>query len=165
MPTPITRTLARLDLVGDVRGQIPAFEDRDVEKAAISSEVVRADADRIELRLSGAARVVAKAGSPAGVARGADAPKAVERGSDGAFLGRATHDSRTGRFVAFERVAMGSRWGATRYNLRDGDLGPAPMGVLFSLAGDAPADHVAPASMGEYGSGAPRRHPDERRPS
>ena len=156
VPSAITRRLVRLNLVDDVRGQTPAFADRAIEKAMLSSEVVRVDGNRVDLRLVGEARVVAKGTWPVGGFRDMDSPKPQERGFDGQLLGRATFDRKTGRFVAFELVALGSRWGATQYNGRTDDLGPAPMGVAFSLAGDAPADRVAPASMWEYGWGAPR---------
>ncbi len=144
VPTAIVRRLARLYLVDNVRGQTPAFEDRAIERAVITSEVVRVTGDRVELRLVGEARIVANAAD------------SKERGYDGRLLGRATFDRKTSRFVAFELLALGSRWGATRYNGREGDPGPAPMGVLFSLADDAPSDRVAPASMWEYGWGGPR---------
>ena len=156
VPVAITRRLARLYLVDDVRGQTPAFEDRSIEHATLVSEVVRVDKDRVELRLAGEARLVAKGTWPVGDFRDPSPLKPQERGFDGAFLGHATYDRATGRFLAFEMLALGSRWGATQYNGRGDDLGPAPMGVSFSLAGDTPADHVAPASMWEYGWGAPR---------
>lgn len=156
VPAATARRLARLYLVDDVRGQTPAFEDRSIERATLSSEVVRVDRDRIELRLSGEARLVEKGTWPTGDVRDPTPLKLQERGFDGPFLGHATFDRATGRFVAFEMLVLGSRWGATQYNGRRDDLGPAPMGVSFSLAGDTAADRVAPASMWEYGWGAPR---------
>jgi hypothetical protein len=156
VPTAIVRRVVRLYLVDDVRGQTPAFEDRSIERATLSSEVVRTDKDRVEIRLTGGARVVEKGSWPVGGFRDARAPTAQERGFDGEFLGHATFDRASGRFVAFEMLALGSRWGATQYNGRTDDPGPAPMGVSFSLAGDTAADRVAPASMWEYGWGAPR---------
>ena len=156
VPAPIVRRIARLYLVDDVRGQTPAYEDRAIEKASLSAEVARVEDRRVVLRLVGEARVVAKGRWPVGGVRDMNAPTPQERGFDGKFLGRATFDVATGRFVAFELVALGSRWGATQYNGRTDDPGPAPMGVAFTLAGDSPADHVAPASMWEYGWGGPR---------
>jgi hypothetical protein len=156
VPAPITRRIVRLYLVDDVRGQTPAYEDRAIEKAALSSEVASVDGTRVTLRLLGEARVVAKGTWPIGGFRDMNAPQPQERGFDGRLLGHATFDRATGRFVAFELLALGSRWGATQYNGRADDLGPAPMGVAFTLAGDAPADRVAPASMWGYGWGPPR---------
>jgi hypothetical protein len=45
-------------------------------------------------------------------------------------------------------VAIGSRWGGTRYNGRRRDADPAPIGILFSLADDTPCERVAPAFSG-----------------
>jgi hypothetical protein len=43
-----------------------------------------------------------------------------------------------------DRRALG-RWGRTQYNVRRGDLDEAPIGLLFTLAGDEPCERVAPA--------------------
>lgn len=156
VPAPLVRRLVRLNLVDNVRGQTPPFPDDAVERASLRSEVTAVEGDLVTLRLTGDVRVVHR-----GRWRGADfgdakAPSEQERGFEGTLLGYATFDRSKDRFTAFEMVALGSRWGATQYNGRADDPGPAPMGVVFSLAGDAPADRVAPAAMWEYGWGAPR---------
>ena len=74
----------------------------------------------------------------------------TERGFEGKLLGRATFDPKTERFVAFELVAVGERWGATRYNFRT-DLDRSPFGFASVLAGDKPIHHVAPAFVDNYG--------------
>src|SRR5262245_29858240 len=53
LPEAIVRRIARVNLVDDVRGQTPAFEDSAVEKATLSSEVAGVDGDRLRLRLEG----------------------------------------------------------------------------------------------------------------
>jgi hypothetical protein len=78
-----------------------------------------------------------------------DRPSPQERGLDAALLGRATFDQGLGRFVAFELVADGERFGGTQYNARGDDLGPTPIGFVFVLAGDD--ERVEPASFWEYG--------------
>ena len=55
-------------------------------------------------------------------------------------------------------VAAGPRWGATQFNGRYDDEGPAGMGVLFTLAPSE--DRVAPAYHWAYP--APRPVPQER---
>jgi hypothetical protein len=64
--------------------------------------------------------------------------------------GRATFDLESGRFTKFELVATGTRTGRTRYNNRDDDPGPAPIGVAFVLAGDTPQDRVPPSFLYAY---------------
>jgi hypothetical protein len=78
-------------------------------------------------------------------------PTDQRRGYRGTLLGTATWNAKTGRYEAFEIVAAGIRWGATQYNGRHDDLDPAPIGHLFTLAGDTPAERVAPASYWSYG--------------
>jgi hypothetical protein len=68
-----------------------------------------------------------------------------EHGLDMHLLGKATFDLAKGRFRTFELVAVGSRWGGTRFNGRRGDTDAAPIGVLFTLAADSPCERVAPA--------------------
>jgi hypothetical protein len=47
--------------------------------------------------------------------------------------------------VTFEIVVLGSRWGATQFNSRRNDVDAAPMGVLFTLAGDGHCERIVPA--------------------
>jgi hypothetical protein len=61
------------------------------------------------------------------------------------LLGKATFDLAKGRFLTFELVAVGSRWGGTQLNGRRGDLDAAPIGILFTLAAGSPCERVAPA--------------------
>ncbi len=42
------------------------------------------------------------------------------------LLGSARFDRKQGRFVGFEVVAVGTRWGATQYNVRGNDLRRPP---------------------------------------
>ena len=54
-------------------------------------------------------------------------------------LGKAAYDEEQQKFVEFELVALGDRWGRTTYNsrLRDGDSNP--LGFVVQLASpDAP---------------------------
>ena len=67
------------------------------------------------------------------------------------LLGHARYDLKENRFVAFEVVAVGTRWGGTQYNGRGRDLAPAPFGAVLSLAGTAYADRVAPEHFWGYG--------------
>jgi hypothetical protein len=80
-----------------------------------------------------------------------NAPSEQRRSVETRLIGRAAYDVAKARFVAFEMVAAGSRSGATQYNARADDLGPAPIGFVFTLAGDDPADRVAPAFFWGYG--------------
>jgi hypothetical protein len=148
-PDALAARLACLHLVDSVRGQVPAFEPGEVQRAELQSVVTAADGPRVELALSGATRTEARGTWP--VDGFSDAPGEHTRGFEAELAGRASFDRDSGRFTDFELVAVGTRWGGTRFNGRGDDLDPAPMGVSFTLAGDDPADRVAPALAWRYG--------------
>jgi hypothetical protein len=131
LPTPLLHRIACAHLVDNVRGQTSPFEEGQVKKARLSAEVTAADGDVVWLRLEGETRTAVEGRR--------------EHGLDMRLLGKATYDRARGRFRTFELVAVGTRWGGTRLNGRRGDEGAAPIGILFTLAGDGPCERVAPA--------------------
>jgi hypothetical protein len=154
VPAPLVRRLARAHLVDNVRGQTRPFDEKHVETARLTAEVKAVDGDVVSLRLDGATRAAAEGTWPVGGLRGGRNATPQKRGYEAALLGKATYDVKAERFLTFELVAVGTRWGATQFNVRRDDPGPAPMGVLFTLAGDGPWERVAPAFFNEvYGWG------------
>jgi hypothetical protein len=131
LPAPVVRRIACAHLVDNVRGQTTPFEDDHVKTARLTAEVTAVAGDAISLKLTGET-LTTDGGTPG-------------HGLDTRLLGTATYDVAKERFVAFELVAVGTRWGGTRFNFRRGDLDAAPMGVVFTLAGDSPGERVAPA--------------------
>jgi hypothetical protein len=138
------RRLVRLHARDNVRGQTQPFPLDCVRAARLTARVVAEDGPTKTLELAGEARV-----DQTGTWRtggGNDTPEDTTRSFVGSFLGRATWDGT--RFTSFELALFGARTGATQYNERADDRGPAPMGVVFQLA---PADdRVAPAMWYEY---------------
>ena len=67
-----------------------------------------------------------------------------KHGLDMRLLGKATYDVTKECFLTFEMVALGARWGGTQNNSRRYDLEAAPIGLLFTLAGDSLCERVAP---------------------
>jgi len=64
------------------------------------------------------------------------------------------------RYGRAGRQVIGARWALLAMLAEDGkafrhvrceDLGPAPIGFAFTLAGDSPAERVAPAYLRAYG--------------
>lgn len=131
LPLPLVHRIACAHLVDNVRGQTSPFEESEIKKARLSVEVTAVDANVISLRLEGETRTEMERGR--------------KHGLDMRLLGQATYDRKKERFVTFEMVAVGSRWGGTRYNGRWRDADAAPIGILFTLAGDGPCERVAPA--------------------
>jgi hypothetical protein len=131
LPVPLLHRIACAHLIDNVRGQTAPFEESQVKKARLNTEVTAVDGDVVSLRLEGQTRTVMEGGH--------------EHGLEMRLLGKATFDLARGRFRTFELVAVGSRWGGTRYNGRRWDADAAPIGILFTLAADGPCERVAPA--------------------
>lgn len=151
VPEPLIRRLARIHFVDNVRGQTPSYRDEAVKTARLTSTVTNVDGSRVSLRLNGKVHLSAEGTWAVNDRYDADNPQPHQRGCEGTLLGYATWDREQERFVAFEMVGAGTRWGATQYNVRHGDEAPAPLGFALTLAGDTPAERVAPAEFWHYG--------------
>jgi hypothetical protein len=131
LSVPLLHRIACAHLIDNVRGQTSPFEEGEVKKARLSTEVTAVAGDVVTLRLEGETRTSME--------------DRREHGLDMRLLGKATFDLAKGRFLTFELVAVGSRWGATQLNGRRWDTDEAPIGILFTLAADSPCEHIAPA--------------------
>lgn len=131
LPRALIDRLACAHLVDNVRGQTSPFDEGEVEKARLTAEVTAVKGDVVTLRLEGQTRTAR------------EEPR--RHGLEMRLLGQATFDLARGRFLTFELVAVGSRWGSTQLNGRRGDTDEAPIGILLTLAGDSPCERVAPA--------------------
>ena len=138
----ILSRFVRTHLIDNVRGQTEAFEPGDVTESLMHFETVRHDGPIRHLKITGSFRND-RPGEPAYD----DAPEEKPRGTDGKILGEATFDESSQRFISFEMVALGIRWGGTRFNGRHDDPGPSPIGWAFTLAGNSPAERIAPAHL------------------
>ncbi|KAF0246805.1 MAG: hypothetical protein FD180_335 [Planctomycetota bacterium] len=149
VPREIVLRLARFHFVDNVRGQTYPWQEAEIATAELAAIVDEVNGGRARIRFAGKTKATA-----VGKWRvnGFD-PTTVDqkRGFDAKILGSATWDLAKERFVEFELIAAGTRWGGTQYNGRPDDLGEAPMAHLLRLAGDTPAERVAPASIWGYG--------------
>ena len=130
--------LARFHFIDSVAGQTARFSARGAAGSQISTEVVGRSGQRVTLEISGLTKGVASEGwwqSANGV---------VTR-----LLGRATFDLDRQAFVEFEMVALGRRWGYTRFNGRRGGEEAGPLGFVLKLA-DPEAFRIAPAAISHY---------------
>ena len=151
VPAALVRRLARCHLLDFVRGQTPVLPDAAVEKAVLRTEVLSVEGDLVVLRLSGETRTVHRGHWAVAGFKDMEKPSEQERGYEATLLGKARFDLAAGRFTEFELVASGDRWGATQYNGRTDDPGPAPMGFVLTLDIADPPLPVAPAQIGAYG--------------
>ena len=131
LPAPILNRIACAHLIDNVRGQTAPFNENQIKKARITAEVTKVDGNFVSLRLEGETSTAM------------DAPR--RHSLDMKLAGSATFDLVKGRFNAFELAAVGVRAGGTQNNGRRWDTDPAPLGILFTLAGDTPSERIAPA--------------------
>jgi hypothetical protein len=146
LPERLAVRLVRLHLVDSVRGQTPSLPRDSVRTASFRSEVTAVDGDRVHLKIGGSTLAVQ---SGRWIVRDRGEPVDHERGVRTQIEGRAEFDTKANRFVLFELLCTGERWGATQYNGRADDQQKAPIGFAFVLA---EPDHprVAPAFWWEY---------------
>lgn len=149
LPDVAAKRFARAHLIDTVRGQSPPYAESAIRKAEFLSEVLAVFEDRVRLRVSGVANIEEEGTWAISGFQDMNNPQPRKRGVELKFLGFAEFDRATRRFVAFDVVALGTRWGGTQYNARADDLDPAPIGFLLTLAD--PTDRVAPANWWVYG--------------
>lgn len=151
VPALLVQRLARSHFVDNVRGQTSSFPENSVQKAELTAEVVQLRAQVVTLKLTGKTRTVQKGTWPVRGYEDMNSPTPQERGMELSLLGYAKYDFKQERFTEFEMIAVGTRWGGTQYNGRGDDLEPAPIGFLLQLAGNTPAERVAPEHFWSYG--------------
>ncbi len=150
-PQALVQRLACLSLVDNVRGQTGPLSARDVRRASLTATITSTASDIADVRLDGETHTEAAGRWSISGYRDLNTPSDQERGIQTRILGKAKFDLKSERFVEFEMLALGERWGATQYNGRSDDLAPAPIGFAFRLASGAAAERVAPAHFLRYG--------------
>ncbi len=150
LPDRLARRLARFHLVDNVRGQTQPFASEEVCEGRIVVEVADVKGTTLRLKISGSTHVVADGPWLLGDVHWKPR-KHHAHGVRTRLLGRATYDLQRGAFTEFELVAVGRRWGVTQNNGRGKDVGPAPIGFVFSIAPRSDAHRVAPTFVDMYG--------------
>src|SRR5271170_5918604 len=89
---------------------------RAIEDATLTSRVTAVDGDVVSLRLEGWTKAVQKGDWSIRGFDDMNRPSDQERGLEMKLLGSARFDRKQRRFVGFEVVAVGTRWGGTQYN-------------------------------------------------
>jgi hypothetical protein len=147
-PRRVVRRLALFHLRDFVRGEPSAWPEEALRHAEVTSGVTAVDGDRITLRLTGTIKLQYEMSwrRPNDGAR-----HTSDCRYDAALSGEAIWDATQERFVSFELLASGPRQGTNQYNNRGDDLGPAPMGIAFTLAGTRPSDRTPPHQIWHRG--------------
>ena len=145
LPGFLVLRMARFHLADYVRGEVPRWRPEDVEQAEMTSSVERVDEEQVVMELRGEVRCVGAASNDVNPFSGQVVD--MERGIAVRLLGKLRCDRRRRIFERFDLLATGVRWGATTYNGRFEDLGPAPIGFAFELASNALIERTPPQSI------------------
>ncbi len=145
LPDAASRRLVRLHGRDNVRGQSRTYPEKSIVEAALASAKTTADGGKTTLRLTGQG-AVRQVGRWKINDRHDETAEHV-RSFTGSMIGTAIWDGE--RFTRFDLAWVGERTGATQYNGRADDPGPAPMAVVFRLA--PKDDRVAPSWFWDYG--------------
>jgi hypothetical protein len=151
VPSALVRRLSRCHFIDNVRGQTIPYADSAVQSASLTATVESVSKKEIEVRFSGKSVTRHVGRWHVGGPGDGGVSEEQSRGLDLVLLGRGTWDVDAERWSAFELVAAGERHGATRYNARHDDQGPAPWGAVLRLDDGDPPSRVAPAHLGAYG--------------
>ena len=145
----LPRRLARAQLLDFVRGQTLAFKSEEVERVELRVTVEALEEGIARLRLDGASRTSATGRWK--INGFAPTTEEQTRGLELTWLGFASWDMERKRLTQLELLATGTRWGATQFNGRADDLGPAPIAFHLALADPSRDPLVAPAQISSYG--------------
>lgn len=147
-PKELMRRIAQFHLVDHVRGEAPAWSDRHIQKAGLTLRVESVDENALTIRIDGHAFLEAE---PSGQTNPYSGFKIdMKRGMDATIKGVIRYNRKTHAFERFDMVAAASRWGATKYNFRQNDLGPAPIGFAFELIPSEPRNQTPPKFLLGY---------------
>jgi hypothetical protein len=137
----VTTKLARFHMKDLVSGRELTWPKESVKDAYLTAEVTGVMSDRVALRYEGVADLIQD-----GKWGAATNALTVRRGFKAQLLGYGTYSTQSERFLEFDLIAMGTRWGAGPFNMRKqtDDHDPNPMGIVFTLAGDSPAERIRP---------------------
>lgn len=149
MQPPLAERLVRLHLVDNVRGQTLPYASQEVKQADIFLEVIAHDADTVVMELSGHTR--AEADGRWLLGPGIWTPgREMAHGMTARLYGYCRYDVASRRFVEFELIALGRRWGATENNARWRDPEDSTIAFLFRLTPPGPARCIPPAFIDMY---------------
>jgi hypothetical protein len=134
-PDVFVSRLSRLHIVDAVKGQTDEFESNETTGSKIAATVTERTATQIQMTIHGATK--AKGKTPA-------------RGIETTVVGSATFEIKSGRFSKFDFVAIGERWGRTRFNGRRRHQEKSPIGFAFQLAKPGKLPLVTPGMTWAY---------------
>jgi len=147
IPAALMMRLAKYHFLDTVRTFCDPYPDRCVKTAKLTSTVLSVSKNLVSIRLNGAVHSAQDDTPRWGIVREARIPRRPERSFDATLLGYATYDKNQQKFTKFDLVVLGTHTGGGTQFL----AGPVTMGIVLSLAGESPIDHVEPRHLSLYG--------------
>lgn len=121
-PPAFVHRMAGYHFVDNVKGQTENFSKSQTSSTKIMGTITRIDNAKVEVEISG--NTLGKVeGNPRS-----------RRGVETKLIGHAVFDRQSKSFSEFEMVAVGHRWGRTRFNDRRRQMDATPIGYVFQLA-------------------------------
>ena len=157
LPEALHRRLVRHHFLDIVRGETPPWPREAPKSVRMSLECRLIEGDRVSLTLKGEGLLVeagdwcAQPVKRSVYKTGEMCCSIGERGFEPQILGYLTFDRKEQRFIRFDVVVAGMRWGGTTFNFRQEDVEPAGLGIAMTIAGSHERDRTPPASSpGRY---------------
>lgn len=146
VPPFFAKRIARCHFIDTVRGQSPRWREEDIQNVDLTFTVEKVAPGQVHFRLEGQVKNEAPPTFDVNPFNGQAVDK--PRGMDLKLLGYLRFNLEQETFDAFDAVAAGPRWGATTYNARFEDMGPAPIGFALEIASGDPIERIPPAAIG-----------------
>ena len=149
LPDHLAKRLFCFHLVDNVRGQTLPFASQEIKKSNLQIEVQERHQSNVRIKIRGHSKSVAKGEWLLG--KNDWTPTyPLDHSIKTEMLGKATFDLSLNRFMEFEMVAIGKRYGKTQNNSRNNSPDSSYIGFLFTLAENRASEKIAPAFVDIY---------------
>ncbi len=150
LPNLIKNRLFQYHFLDNVIGQTLPFAISEIQTSDLKTKIIDFTDDFIFIEIEGYSKAKAKGNWLLGEDWIEWSDIRLDHGIETTILGSAKYNLRTKSFYNFEMVAIGNRYGKTKYNGRNKNTGNSYIGFLYTLAGNKPADKIAPAFIEYY---------------
>lgn len=148
MPKVIAERLARFHMIDSVRGQTNPFDEGQVKITDVGLKVMRVTDDSIKFVVYGRSSANRPPSKKTNPFTGFRVTKNI--GNDLVWSGAVAFDRKQQRFIRFDLLAAGERWGGSLYNFRDSDLGRSPIGFAFQIISNIEDNPTPPSYLAYY---------------
>lgn len=139
LPNALAMRLIRLHLVDMVKGQSQTFSKNEIQKSRVRLKISELTKDHAKVSIAGETYAESTR----------ESRRTSRHGVQTQLRGTAVFDLGTRQFTKFDLVAIGTRWGHTRFNGRRRDSEQSYVGFVFTLA-DPGIPPIAPAFIAQY---------------